>query len=105
MIITKSYSHSPKITINVHDDHHQAKRVKVVTRLKDFSGRRRPVSCPSSIIVTTIMTIMTIMNIITIMIVMTTKRSPASLGESSAVHQAAWRLVIAAQIFWEAMRR
>ena len=56
MIITKSYSHSPKITINVHDDHHQAKRVKVVTRLKDFSGRRRPVSCPSYIIVTTIMT-------------------------------------------------
>ena len=102
MIITKSYSHSPKITINVHDDHHQAKRVKVVTRLKDFSGRRRPVSCPSSIIVTTIMTIMTT---ITIMIVMTTKRSPASLGESLAVHRAAWRLVIAAQIFWEAMRR
>ena len=69
MFITKSYSHSPKITINVHDDHHQAKRVKVVTRLKDFSGRRRPVSCPSSIIVTTIMTIITI---ITITIVMTT---------------------------------
>ena len=36
---------------------------------------------------------------------MTTKRSRASLGESLAVHRAAWRLVIAAQIFWEAMRR
>ena len=53
------FLYSPKITINVHDDHHQAKRVKVVTRLKDFSGRRRPVSCPSSIIVTTITIIIT----------------------------------------------